>query len=188
VPARGLTIDPKRAVGDGALGFGKAGRQVWPEVREQRCWVPKTAHVLDQRPQSAQPKAKDMPHALYLAPGRAEAQKAFELFGQTYQAKYPKATACLGKDRAGLLTFYDFPAEHWLHRRTTNVLEGAFAAVRRRTAKAKGSGTRIAGLTMVFKLMESASKRWRGRNGSSLLAEVIKGTVFVDGIQQGDAA
>jgi transposase-like protein len=181
VQARGLTIDPKLAIGDGALGFWKAVRQVWPDVREQRCWVHKTANVLDKLPKSIQPKAKGLLHAIYLAPNRAEAEKAFDLFVKCYEAKYPKATKCLVKDRQEFLTFYDFPAEHWLHLRTTNAIESVFATVRLRTAKTKGSGTRQACLTMVFKLMESASKRWRALNGSSLLADVIKGVVFVDG-------
>jgi transposase-like protein len=188
VQARGLTLDPKLAIGDGALGFWKAARQVWPDTKEQRCWVHKTANVLDKLPKGVQPKAKQMPHAVYLAEGREEAGKAFDLFVKTFEAKYPKATECLAKDRTELLTFYDFPAEHWLHLRTTNVIESVFATVRLRTEKTKGSGTRAACLTMVFKLMESASKRWRGLNGSSLLADVIKGATFVDGIKQGDAA
>src|SRR5215467_2075226 len=188
VQARGLTIEPKLASGDGALGFWKAVRQLWPEVSEQRCWVHKTANVLDKLPKSMQPKAKEMLHAIYLAPGRAEADKAFDLFLRTYEAKYPKATECLAKDRAELLAFYDFPAEHWLHLRTTNVIESVFATVRLRTEKTKGSGTRVACLTMVFKLMESASRRWRSLNGSPLLVEVLKGVVFVDGIKQEGAA
>jgi len=188
VQARGLTIDPKLAIGDGALGFWKAVRQVWPEAREQRCWVHKTANVLDKLPTRVQPKAKAMLHAIYLAPSRAEAEKAFELFLRTYAAKYPKATECLAKDRNELLTFYDFPAEHWLHLRTTNVIESVFATVRLRTEKTKGTGTRQACLTMVFKLMESASRRWRALNGSPLLADVIQGVVFVDGVKQEDAA
>jgi len=188
VQARGLTIEPKLAIGDGALGFWKAVRQLWPEVGEQRCWVHKTANVLDKLPKSVQPKAKEMLHAIYLAPGRTEADKAFDLFLRTYEAKYPKATECLAKDRAELLAFYDFPAEHWLHLRTTNVIESVFATVRLRTEKTKGSGTRLACLTMVFKLMESAARRWRALNGSPLLAEVLKGVVFVDGIKQEDAA
>jgi putative transposase len=188
VQARGLTLDPKLAIGDGALGFWKAVRQVWPDVREQRCWVHKTANVLDKLPKSLQPKAKELLHAIYLAPSRAEAEKAFDLFVRTYEAKYAKATECLAKDRTELLTFYDFPAEHWLHLRTTNVIESVFATVRLRTAKTKGSGTRQACLTMVFKLMESASQRWRALNGSSLLADVIKGVVFVNGEKEEDAA
>jgi putative transposase len=188
VQARGLTIEPKLAIGDGALGFWKAVRQIWPATGEQRCWVHKTANVLDKLPKSVQPKAKEMLHEIYLAPSRAEADKAFDLFLRTYEAKYPKATECLVKDRRELLVFYDFPAEHWLHLRTTNVIESVFATVRLRTEKTKGSGTRVACLTMVFKLMQSASRRWRALNGSGLLAEVIKGTVFVDGIKKEDAA
>lgn len=188
VRARGLTIDPALAIGDGALGFWKAVRQLWPEVREQRCWVPKTANVLDKLPKGVQPKAKALLHAISQAPSRAEAEKAFDLFLRTYEAKYPKATACLAKDRAELLTFYDFPAEHWRHLRTTNVIESVFATVRLRTDKTKGTGTRVACLTMVFKRMESASRRWRALNGSSLLADVIRGVVFVDGVKQEDAA
>ena len=188
VQARGLTIEPKLAIGDGALGFWKAVRQVWPETAEQRCWVHKTANVLDKLPKSVQPKAKEMLHEIYLAPSRAEAEKAFDLFVRTYEAKYPKATECLVKDRKELLVFYDFPAEHWLHLRTTNVIESVFATVRLRTEKTKGSGTRVACLTMVFKLMQAASRHWRALNGSGLLSEVIKGTVFVDGIRKEDAA
>jgi putative transposase len=188
VQARGLTIEPKLAIGDGALGFWKAVRQVWSDVREQRCWVHKTANVLDKLPKGVQPKAKEMLHAIYLAPGRAEAEKAFDLFVRSYEAKYAKATECLAKDRTELLAFYDFPAEHWVHLRTTNVIESVFATVRLRTEKTKGSGTRVACLTMVFKLMESASRRWRSLNGSLLLADVIKGVVFVDGVKQEGAA
>ena len=129
-----------------------------------------------------------MLHAIYQAPSRAEAEQAFDLFLGTFAAKYPKATDCLAKDREKLLTFYDFPAEHWLHIRTTNVIESVFATVRLRTEKTKGSGTREACLTMVYKLMESASKRWRTLNGSGLLAQVIAGAVFVDGEKKEDAA
>ncbi len=188
VQARGLTIEPRLAIGDGALGFWKAVRQIWSATAEQRCWVHKTANVLDKLPKGVQPKAKDMLHEIYLAPSRAEAEKAFDLFLRTYAAKYPKATECLGKDRQVLLAFYDFPAEHWLHLRTTNVIESVFATVRLRTEKTKGSGTRVACLTMVFKLMQSASRHWRSLNGSGLLSEVIKGKVFVDGIRKEDAA
>ena len=188
VQARGLTIEPNVAVGDGALGFWKAVRQIWSATAEQRCWVHKTANVLDKLPKSVQPKAKEMLHEIYLAPSRAAADQAFDLFLRTYEAKYPKATECLEKDRKELLVFYDFPAEHWMHLRTTNVIESVFATVRLRTEKTKGSGTRLACLTMVFKLMQSASRHWRALNGSGLLSEVIKGTVFVDGIRKEDAA
>jgi transposase-like protein len=186
--ARGLTIAPALAIGAGALGFWKALRQVYETTRAQRCWVHQAANVLDKLPKGAQPKAKGMLHAIYRAESRAEADKAFDLFLRTYEAKYPKATECLAKDRQELRTFCDFPAEPWLHLRTTNALERVFATVRRRTEKTKGSGTREACLTMVFKLMESASRRWRALNGSALLAEVIRGVVFEDGVKQGDAA
>jgi transposase-like protein len=188
VQARGLVIEPKLAVGDGALGFWKAVRQVWPQAAEQRCWVHKTANVLDKLPKSAQPKAKEMLHESYLAPSRAEAEKAFDLFLRTSEAKYPKATECRGKGRKELLAFYDFPAEHWMHLRTTTVSERVFATVRLRTEKTKGSGTRVACLTRVFKRMQSASRHGRALDGPGLLSEVIKGTVFVDGIRKEDAA
>jgi putative transposase len=186
--ARGLTIDPKLAIGDGALGFWKAVRQVWPAVREQRCWVHKTANVLDKLAKGEQPRAKEMLHDISLAADRATAEAAFDLFVATFDAKFPKAAACLAKDRSELLTFYDFPAEHWRHLRTTNVIESVFATVRLRTAKTKGCGTRTATLTMAHKLIESAAKRWRLLNGSPLLADVIRGVPFVDGVKQGNAA
>ena len=186
--ARGLTIEPHLAIGDGALGFWKAMRQVWDTTQEQRCWVHKMANVLDKLPKGSQAKAKGMLHEIYLAESRAEADKAFDLFVSTYKAKYPKATECLVKDREVLLRFYDYPAEHWLHIRTTNPIESTFATVRLRHDKTKGSGSRTACLTMVYKLMDSASKSWRSLNGSPLLADVIKGTVFVDGIREKPAA
>jgi transposase-like protein len=186
--ARGMTIAPTLAVGDGALGFWKALRQVFPTTKEQRCWVHKTANVLDKLPKGQQPKAKAMLHDIWQAETKAAAEKAFDLFVATYEAKYAKATDCLLKDREELLVFYDFPALHWLHLRTTNPIESTFATVRLRTAKTKGSGCRSACLTMVFKLMESASKRWRLLNGSPLLAKVISGVRFVDGVEQTEAA
>jgi putative transposase len=188
VKSRGLEIEPSLAIGDGALGFWKAARQVWDATKEQRCWVHKTANVLDKLPKASQPKAKGMLHEIYLAESRAAADKAFDLFVSTYEAKYPKATECLSKDRGVLLTFYAFPAEHWLHIRTTNPIESVFATVRLRHSKTKGSGTRTACLTMVFKLMESASKKWRALNGSSRIQELIAGAVFVDGLKQTHAA
>jgi putative transposase len=185
--ARGLVIDPTLAIGDGALGFWKAVRQIWPRTREQRCWVHKTANILDALPKSQQPRAKEKLHAIWQAATRQEADKAFDLFVATYEAKYPKATECLTKDREQLLVFYDFPAEHWIHLRTTNPIESTFATVRLRTAKTKGTGTRLACLTMVFKLMESASKHWRMLNGSRLLHDVIAGVVYVDGVKENAA-
>ena len=188
VKARGLTIEPSLAVGDGALGFWKAIRQVWPSTRGQRCWVHKSANVLDKLPKGAQPKAKSALHDIYEAETRAKAEKAFDLFVATYEAKYPKAVECLARDREALLTFYDFPAEHWRHIRTTNPIESTFATVRLRHDKTKGSGSRAACLTMVFKLMESASRGWRSLNGSPRIQAVISGTKFVDGIETRDAA
>ena len=186
--ARGLEVEPSLAIGDGALGFWAAMRKVWHTTKEQRCWVHKTANVLDKMPKASQPKAKGKLHEIYLAETKAEAEKAFDLFVKTYAAKYPKATACLSKDREVLLSFYDFPAEHWAHIRTTNPIESTFATVRLRHSKTKGSGTRTACLTMVYKLMESASKKWRALNGSELLPEVIAGVVFVDGVKKSNAA
>ena len=182
--ARGLEHGPELAIGDGALGFWKAIRQVYGETREQRCWVHKTGNVLNDLPKGKQPKAKSMLHDIWMAETKAEAVKAFDLFLETYQAKYPKATDCLAKDREVLLTFYDFPAEHWVHIRTTNPIESTFATVRLRSAKTKGCGSRIACLTMVFKLTQSAEANWRSLNGSNLLSEVIQGVRFVDGLKQ----
>ena len=186
--SRGLVIDPKLATGDGALGFWKALPQVYPTTREQRCWVHKTANVLDKLPKRLQPEAKDKLHAIWMAPTRADAEAAFDLFVATYQAKYIKATECLSKDRDVLLAFYDFPAEHWRHLRTTNPIESTFATVRLRHRRTKGNGTRVACLTMVFKLMQSAQKRWRLLNGSNLLPDVIQGTQFIDGLKPQEAA
>ena len=184
---RGLAIDPKLAVADGALGFWKALPQVYPTTREQRCWVHKTANVLDKMPKCVQPKAKSMLHEIWQAPTRAEGNKAFDAFVEMFEAKYPKAAACLIKDRNELLTFYDFPAEHWAHIRTTNPIESTFATVRLRHRRTKGSGSRVACLTMVFKLMESASKTWRALNGSTLVADVFAGVPFADGVKKAAA-
>lgn len=188
VKARGLELDPKLAIGDGALGFWKAVRQVWPKTREQRCWVHKTANVLDKLPQRLQPEAKQKLHAIWMADTKQHANEAFDLFVKTYEAKYPKAVECLVKDREVLLTFYDFPAEHWGHLRTTNPIESTFATVRLRTKRTKGSGSRTACLTMVYKLMQSASKKWRLLNGSQLIPEVIRGVPYLDGIRVPEVA
>jgi transposase-like protein len=182
VKARGLKIDPKLAIGDGALGFWKAVKQVYPKTRQQRCWVHKTANVLDKLPKRLQPEAKAKLHDIWMADTKEHANQAFDLFAKTYEAKYPKAVECLTKDREVLLTFYDFPAEHWIHVRTTNPIESTFATVRLRTKRTKGCGSRIACLTMVYKLMQSASKKWRLLNGTQVLAEVLRGTIFIDGI------
>jgi putative transposase len=182
VKAHGLVIDPKLAIGDGALGFWKALKQVYPKAREQRCWVHKTANVLDKLPKRLQAEAKEKLHDIWMADTREHANQAFDLFRKTYEAKYPKAVECLTKDREVLLAFYDFPAEHWIHLRTTNPIESTFATVRLRTKRTKGCGSRIACLTMVYKLMQSASKRWRLLNGTQVLVEVLRGTIFIDGI------
>ncbi len=182
--ARGLRFDPKLAIADGALGFWAAVKKVWPATQDQRCWVHKTANVLNRLPKSIQAKAKGMLHDIWMAETRKVAEEAFSLFVETFAAKYPAAVECLEKDRDALLRFYDFPAEHWRHLRTTNPIESTFATVRLRTNKTKGSGSRAACLAMVFKLAQSAEKRWRALNGSKLVANVIEGVIFIDGIRK----
>jgi putative transposase len=184
VKNRGLSQAAKLAVGDGALGFWAALREIYPATREQRCWVHKTANVLNKMPKHVQSKAKSMLHDIWMADRRADARKAFDLFVSTFQPKYPRAVECLVKDRDVLLTFYDFPAEHWIHLRTTNPIESTFATVRLRTARTKGCGSRAACLTMVFKLAQCAERRWHRLNGKELLNEVIEGIKFVDGIKE----
>ena len=179
--ARGLTIGPELAVGDGALGFWKAIVQVYGETRSQRCWVHKTANVLNKLPKPVQSQAKQRLQEIWMAPGRREADKAFDFFIAAYEAKYPKAAKCLAKDRDALLTFYDFPAEHWLHIRTTNPVESTFATVRLRTVKTRGCLSRETGSTMVFKLCMSAQRTWRRLNGSDRLVDVVEGVEFEDG-------
>ena len=182
--ARGLVESPKLAVGDGALGFWAALEEEFPGAREQRCWVHKTANVLDKLPQSVQPYAKKMIHEMYLSPTKETALTAYRRFLSEFSAKYPKATECLRKDEDVLFTFYDFPAEHWRHIRTTNPIESAFATVRHRQRQTKGCGSRLATLTMVFKLAKEAEGHWRKLNGSELLAKVIVGVKFIDGIME----
>ena len=177
----GLTIGPELATGDGALGFWKALREVYGQTREQRCWVHKTANVLNKLPKSIQPRAKQHLQEIWMAETRAAAEKAFDFFLEAYGPKYDKAVACLKKDRDVLLSFYDFPAEHWKHLRSTNPIESTFATVRLRTTKTKGCLSRKTAMTMVFKLCQSASKKWRRLDGSHQLAEIIKGVKFKDG-------
>ena len=184
VKHRGLSIDPKLATGDGALGFWAALAKVFPTTREQRCWVHKTANVLNKLPQHLHGKAKAMLHEIWMAETKHEAEKAFERFTETFRAKYAPATECLARDRDALLTFYEFPAEHWVHLRTTNPIESTFATVRLRTNKTKGCGSRVACLTMVFKLARCAESHSRGLNGSEHLDDVIRGVRFVDGIKE----
>jgi putative transposase len=179
--SRGLVEAPMLATGDGALGFWKAIRQVYPSTRHQRCWVHKTANVLNKLARGQQVSAKSMLHEIWMAATKEDALKAFGKFAATFQAKYPKAVECLLKDKDELLAFYDFPAEHWQHLRTSNPIESTFATVRLRTSKTKGAGSRVACLAMAFKLVESAQDHWRKLNGSTLLPEVIAGVIFKDG-------
>ena len=186
---RGLKSPPKLAIGDGALGFWKALEEVYPETKWQRCWVHKTANILDKLPKSKQPEAKVDIHEIYNSETKAQAQLAFDRFLEVYSDKYPKAAQCLKKDRDKLLNFYDFPGKHWSHIRTTNPIESMFATVRLRTKRTKGCGSRIATLTMVHQLSLAAQKRWRKLNGSNLLADVINDRfIFVDGIKKERAA
>ena len=184
---RGLTIPPKVAVGDGALGFWAALRETFPTSREQRCWVHKTANVLNNLPKSVQPKAKADLHEIWQAETREMANKAFDHFLEKYGAKYPAACECLKKDREVLLTFYDFPAEHWGHFRTTNPIESTFATIRLRHRRTKGNGTRKASLTMMFKLAQAAQKRWHRLNRHELIMLLIEGKIFTDGVLQNAA-
>src|SRR5215203_1286239 len=175
---------PVVAVGDGALGFWAAVRAVWPETREQRCWVHRLANVLDKLPKRLQPKAKEALHEIFYAPNRQHAEAGIGRFAQEYGAKYPKAVASLRQDEEKLLTFFDFPAEHWQHLRTTNVIESAFATVRLRQRVTKGAGSRIKALTMAYKLLDMAQQRWRRLNAPHLLPLVRAGVQFEDGVQQ----
>ncbi|KKL54977.1 hypothetical protein LCGC14_2260020 [marine sediment metagenome] len=188
VKRRGLEMGPELAVGDGALGFWKALRQVYGSAREQRCWVHKTGNVLNKLPKGLQNKAKQHLQDIWMAETRKAAERAFDFFLEAYGPKYDKAVACLAKDRDALLTFYDFPAEHWKHVRTTNPIESTFATVRLRTYRTKGCLSRKTAMSMVFKLCQGASKKWRKLNGSNQFAEIIRGVKFVDGERQDRAA
>lgn len=179
---QGLEKAPKVAVGDGALGFWAALSEEFPETRHQRCWVHKTRNVLDKLPKSQQEQAKSALHEIWMSATKVEANKALDAFIKQYSVKYPKATECLLKDRDELLTFYDFPAEHWKSLRTTNPIESTFSTVRHRTKRSRGCFSRKTILTMVFKLCESAQQGWIRLNGFGRLAEVIRGVKFVDGI------
>jgi transposase-like protein len=180
---RGLKHDPQLAIGDGALGFWKALPQVFGSTREQRCWVHKTANVLNKLPKHLQPKAKSDLHQIWMAATRDDAHRAFGTFVQTYEPKYPKAAECLAKDQDALLAFYDFPAVHWIHLRTTNPIESTFATVRLRTAKSRGCGSRASILSTVFKLAQSAELRWRTLRGAEMIAKVITGVQFRNGVE-----
>jgi len=180
---RGLKIDPKLAIGDGALGFWKALPQVYGTTRPQRCWVHKTANVLNKLPKHLQAKAKSDLQQIWMAATRDDAHRAFASFVAVYAPKYPKAAECLAKDQDPLLSFYDFPAEHWHHIRTSNPIESTFASVRLRTAKSRGCGSRASILSTVFKLSLSAEQRWLKLRGAELIAKVITGVQFKNGVE-----
>jgi len=183
VKQRGLQIAPEIAVGDGALGFWKALDEICPGTRHQRCWVHKTVNVLDKVPLSVQANMKTDLREVYRAPNRTSAEAAIEVFAEKYRAKYGRAVECLTKDRDALLAFYDFPAEHWDHLRTTNPIESVFATVRHRTVRTKGSLSPTTARRMVFKLVMAASKTWRRLKGTNQLPKLIAGVRFNDGIE-----
>jgi transposase-like protein len=178
---RGLEMAPSLAVGDGALGFWKALEEVYPSTKQQRCWVHKTANILDKMPKSVQKGAKMMIHEMYLSPTKQAGLRVFEDFISLYEAKYPRACECLKKDKKELFTFYDFPAMHWQHIRTTNPIESSFATVRHRTRQTKGCGSRESTLSLVFKLAMEAEKNWQKLRGSILIEKLIQRVKFVDG-------
>ena len=180
---RGLAIAPELAVADGALGFWKAVEEVWPKTRGQRCWVHKTANLLNKLPKSQQPKAKQALQEIWMAETKKDALVAFDAFVETFGLKYDKAVECLTKDREALLAFYDFPAEHWKHLRTTNPIESSFATVRHRTVRSKGCLSNKTALAMIFKLAEAAEKSWRRLDGHNQLPKLILGVKFADGIE-----
>lgn len=180
---RGMAA-PLVAVGDGALGFWAAARDVWPETQTARCWCHKIANVLDKLPKRLQGQAKSRLHEVMYADTKAHASEAVVRFAEEYGAKYPKAIACLQEDQERLLVHFDFPAEHWKHLRTTNIIESPFATVRLRTRVTKGAGSRAKALLMAYKLLDMAQERWRKLDGAELLAQVRAGVSFVDGVRQ----
>lgn len=181
--ARGLTSAPELATGDGALGFWKALDEIWPGARRQRCWVHKSANVLNKAAKSVQPSMKQGLREIWMSPDRAAAEKTINGFALKYGAKYDKAVECLTKDREALLAFFDFPAEHWVHLRTTNPIESVFATVRHRTVRTKGALSPKTARLMVFKLVAAAAKTWRKLKGESLLPKIIQGAKFRDGVE-----
>jgi transposase-like protein len=186
--AQGLKMAGKLAIGDGALGFWAAAEEVFPGMKHQRCWVHKTANILDKLPKGVQSKAKAMLHEMYQAETKEAALKAYGLFIASFKDKYPKAVECLEKDEQALFTFYEFPAAHWIHIRTTNPIESTFATVRLRTVKTKGCGSRAATLSMVFKLCQEAEKSWRCLDGAKWIPMVLAGKRFIDGELKEQAA
>jgi putative transposase len=179
----GLSVAPELAIGDGALGFWKAVEEIYPGARHQRCWVHKTANVLNKVPKSVQAAMKDDLREVHGAPTRAAAEAAVTVFNEKYGAKYPRAVACLTKDREALLTFFDFPAEHWDHLRTSNPIESVFATVRHRTVRTKGALSPTTARLMVFKLVMAASRTWRRLKGENQLPKVVAGVTFRDGTE-----
>jgi len=184
--ARGLALAPELATGDGALGFWKALEEVFPTTRHQRCTVHKTANVLDKLPTTVQPAAKRDLRQIWTAPDRKAADTAIALFAEKYGAKYQRAVACLAKDRDTLLTFYDFPAEHWDHLRTANPIESVFATVRHRTVRTRGALSQDTARLMVFKLIMAAAKTWRRLKGENQLPKVVAGVTFRNGVEVAD--
>jgi transposase-like protein len=180
---RGLTIAPELAVGDGALGFWKALEEVFPATRHQRCWVHKAMNILNKLPKSLQANARRDLREIWLAPDRVTAEAAIATFEAKYTPKYDRAVACLVKDREALLAFYDFPAEHWDHLRSSNPIESVFATVRHRTVRTKGALSQETAKLMVFKLVMAAAKSWRQLRGENQLPKVIEGVTFKDGIE-----
>lgn len=178
---QGLSKPPSLAIGDGSLGFWAALEEVFPSTRHQRCWVHKTVNILDKMGKSAQTHAKKLIHEMYMAPTKEDGLKAYDSFIKLYEGKYPKACECLKKDVDQLFTFYDYPAEHWVHIRTTNPIESTFATVRHRMRQTKGCGSRLATMTMVFKLVTSAQQGWRKLRGYKLIEKIIKGVQFRNG-------
>ena len=181
---RGLSDGPLLAMGDGALGFWNALKKEYPQSRHQRCWVHKTANVLNKLPKSVQPQAKGMLHEIYKSPSKKTSIRAFNDFVKVFEVKYPRATQCLTKDKEQMLAFYDFPAEHWRHIRSTNVIESTFSTVRLRTYKTRGCLSKQTALTMVFKLIQAAEKNWHRIHGYKLLPVVLAGETFTDGLLQ----
>jgi len=185
--ARGLVIAPELAIGDGALGFWKAMDEVFSSTRHQRCWLHKTRNILNKAAKSVQHGMKKDIAEIWMSPDRVTAEKAIDVFAAKYGAKYPKAVECLEKDRHPLLAFYDFPAEHWVHLRTTNPIESVFATVRHRTVRTKGALSATTAKLMVFKLVMAAAKTWRRLKGENQLPKLISGIKFIDGVQSPEA-
>lgn len=185
--SRGLSVPPDAAVGDGALGFWKAMEEIFPSTRHQRCWTHKVSNVLNKVPKSMHPAVKADLREIWQAETRAVAETALDTFTEKYGAKYHKAVTCLAKDREALLTFYDFPADHWDHLRTSNPIESVFATVRHRTVRTKGALSQKTAKLMVFTLVQAAARKWRRLKGANQLPLVVEGIIFNDGVASRDA-